>query len=73
AVPLLPLLPAHRLDSVPPERLRSAAFNRAPVGNGPFRLVEQRAGDRWIFAANDAFPDGLGGRPRLDRLVWRTV
>src|SRR6185437_1715066 len=33
----LAILPAHLLDSVPRAALRSAAWNQAPVGNGPFR------------------------------------
>jgi peptide/nickel transport system substrate-binding protein len=70
---LLPIAPRHALDSIPPERMRQAAFNRAPVGNGPFRFVEYRAGDRWIFEANPDFPEELGGRPWLDRVVWRVI
>ena len=34
----LAILPAHLLDSVPPQRLRDASWNMHPVGNGPFRL-----------------------------------
>ncbi|MEX0893170.1 MAG: ABC transporter substrate-binding protein, partial [Gemmatimonadota bacterium] len=72
-VPFLPVMPAHLLDRIPADRMRQAAFNRAPVGNGPFRFVEYRAGDRWVFAANDDFPEALGGRPWIDRLVWRVI
>lgn len=72
-LPFTPIVPRHLLDSIPPERLRQASFNRAPVGNGPFRFVSQRNNDRWVFEANEAFPEGLGGRPLLDRLVWRVV
>ncbi len=70
---LLPIMPHHALDSIPPAQLRQAAFNRAPVGNGPFRFVEYRAGDRWVFEANADFPEALGGRPWLDRVVWRVI
>jgi peptide/nickel transport system substrate-binding protein len=71
--PFLPVVPRHVLDTVPPERLRQASFNRAPVGNGPFRFVSQRANDRWVFEANPDFPEGLGGAPLLDRLIWRVI
>lgn len=71
--PFTPPVPRHLLDSIPAERLRQAAFNRAPVGNGPFRFVSRRAGDRWEFAANPDFPEALGGPARLDRLVWRVL
>lgn len=72
-VPFLPIMPAHLLDTIPSERMRQAAFNKRPVGNGPFRFVEYRANDRWVFEANPDFPQALGGRPYLDRLVWRVI
>jgi peptide/nickel transport system substrate-binding protein len=65
----LAILPAHLLDSVPPERLRQAAWNQAPVGNGPFRFVAHEPNRRWIFGANPAFPAALGGPPALERLI----
>lgn len=68
-----PLAPAHLLDSVPPERTAAAAFGRRPVGNGPFRFVEWRSGDRLVLEANPAFPAALGGRPHLDRVVYRVI
>lgn len=72
-LPFTPIMPAHLLDSVPPERLRQASFNQKPVGNGPFRFVSVRHNDRWVFEANEDFPAALGGRPYLDRFVWRVV
>ncbi|HEX2167898.1 MAG TPA: ABC transporter substrate-binding protein [Longimicrobiales bacterium] len=68
-----PIAPAHLLDSIPSSRMLQASFNRAPVGNGPFRFVEYRQNDRWIFEANPEFPEALGGRPYLDRVVWRPI
>ena len=72
-LPFFPIMPRHLLDTIPAGALQRAAFNRSPVGNGPFRFVSQRANDRWTFEANPDFPEGLGGRPYLDRLVWRVV
>jgi peptide/nickel transport system substrate-binding protein len=69
----LTIAPRHLLDSIPPERLRQAAFNQNPVGNGPFRFVSQRSRDRWIFDANPQFPEALGGPPNLERFVWRFI
>lgn len=71
--PFTPIVPRHVLDTVPAARMRQTPFNAAPVGNGPFRFVSYRPGDRWVFEANDDYPDGLGGRPLLDRLVWRVI
>ncbi|UCC71793.1 MAG: hypothetical protein JSV86_15670 [Gemmatimonadota bacterium] len=67
-------MPAHILGGVPPAGLRHHPFgSESPVGNGPFRFVEHRSGDRWVFEANPDFPEGLGGRPYVDRLVYRVI
>jgi peptide/nickel transport system substrate-binding protein len=70
---LLPIAPAHRLGDVPAGGLARAAFNDDPVGNGPFRFVSRRPNDRVVFEANPAFPEALGGRPNVDRLVYRVI
>ena len=69
----LAILPAHLLDSVPHSSLRSAAWNQAPVGNGPYRFVSHTPNRRWVFAANPAFPAALGGPSHIDRLVIAVV
>jgi peptide/nickel transport system substrate-binding protein len=65
----LPILPEHLLATVPRREMRRAAFNFDPVGNGPFRFVERRAGDHWTFARNAKFPSSLGGPPSLEGVV----
>lgn len=68
------ILPEHLLRDVPPEELRQHPFgSECPVGNGPFAFVAHRAQDRWIFEANPGFPEALGGRPFVDRYVYRIV
>jgi peptide/nickel transport system substrate-binding protein len=69
----LAIMPRHLLDSIPAARLRQAAFNKNPVGNGPFKFVSTRANDRWVFEANRAFPAALGGPPLLNRVIWRII
>jgi peptide/nickel transport system substrate-binding protein len=69
----LAILPAHLLDSVPHGRLRQAAWNEHPVGNGPFRFVRHDPNRRWVFDADTAFPAALGGPPHIDRLVIAVV
>jgi peptide/nickel transport system substrate-binding protein len=69
----LAILPAHLLDSVPHARLRAAAWNQAPVGNGPFTFVSHTPNRRWVFAANPGFPASLGGPPHFGRLVVAVV
>jgi len=65
----LAILPAHLLDTIPHDRLRQAAWNDAPVGNGPFRFIQHEANRRWVFAADSEFPRALGGPPRLERFI----
>ncbi len=65
----LAILPAHLLDTVPAARLREAAFNERPVGNGPFRFVAHEANRRWVFATDSAFPASLGGPSALERFI----
>lgn len=65
----LPILPEHLLGNVARADMRRAAFNLSPVGNGPFKFVERRAGDHWTFARNPRFPAVLGGPPHIGGVV----
>ncbi len=69
----LPVIPQHLLGAVAAADMRRAAFNTAPVGNGPFRFVRRVAGQRWEFARNDSFPASMGGAPRIRELVVAVV
>ena len=62
------ILPAHLLRDVPRESWRTAAFGRAPVGDGPYRFVRWTPGQTVELAADSAF---FLGRPHLRRLIWR--
>lgn len=46
------------------------AWEKAPVGTGPFSVREFRLDDRLVL---DAFADHFGGRPTVDRLTYRVV
>jgi peptide/nickel transport system substrate-binding protein len=67
-------VPMHLLKGVAPAELKNHPFSTTrPVGNGPFRFVSRRVGQSWTFEANPDFPKELGGRPYLDRLVYRII
>ncbi|HEX2188048.1 MAG TPA: ABC transporter substrate-binding protein [Longimicrobiaceae bacterium] len=68
-----PPVPAHLLRDAPPEALSRHPYGQRPVGNGPFRFVRRVPGQEWVFEANEAYPEALGGRPYLDRVVFRVV
>jgi peptide/nickel transport system substrate-binding protein len=70
---LTPAMPAHLLEDAAPAEMINHPFGHAPVGNVPFRFVRRAAGREWVFEANEDFPEALGGRPYLDRIVWRMV
>jgi peptide/nickel transport system substrate-binding protein len=65
----LAILPRHLMENVPYATLRQAGWNRAPIGNGPFRFESHESNRRWVFTANPSFPAALGGPPRLDRFI----
>jgi peptide/nickel transport system substrate-binding protein len=52
------------------EKVGAQAFNKAPIGTGPFRFTGQDVGRQMQFAANK---DYWGGAPSYDSLVLRIV
>jgi peptide/nickel transport system substrate-binding protein len=66
-------VPRHLLEGVTSADIARHAFNQHPVGNGPFRFVAWVQGEGLTLEANRDFPVELGGRPYLDRLVFRII
>jgi len=67
-------VPRHILEGTEPAQIRNHPYStRQPVGNGPFRFVDRRDGQSWTFEANEDHPEELGGRPYLDRIVYRVI
>jgi peptide/nickel transport system substrate-binding protein len=61
------VLPAHLLQNIPDSSLKTAPFNRNPVGSGPYKFT------RWVSGSTievDADSTFHGGRPKIDRLIW---
>jgi peptide/nickel transport system substrate-binding protein len=69
---LLPPLPSHVLGDVSAADAARHPLGTQPVGNGPYRFG-RRSSQEWVFEANPDFPVALGGRPYLDRIVYRTI
>ena len=68
------IMPEHLLRDVPAADLRQHPYGTVcPVGNGPFIFVEHREAASWTFQANPAFPTPLGGRPYVDRYIYRHI
>jgi ABC-type transport system substrate-binding protein len=63
-------LPAHLLDTIPPEGLARSSFVTHPVGSGPYRLVRTVAGQFVELAANQDF---FLGRPKIGRVIIRVA
>ena len=66
-------VPKHILGSVPPEQLTQHPYNQKPVGSGPFKFGDFRPNQSLMLQANPAFPQGLGGPPKLSRVVFRMI
>jgi peptide/nickel transport system substrate-binding protein len=61
------IAPMHLLAG---EDLRDSAFNREPVGSGPFKLVEWTDDNTIVLDANEDY--FRKGRPILDRLILKS-
>jgi len=66
----IPILPKHIFKDIPPEKISQSAFNRNPIGNGPFRMVEWMANRHVIFEFNAQF---ALGRPPIDRVIFSII
>lgn len=65
------IVPAHLLKGIPPEQLRSAPYNTAPVGSGPFEwkfieVIGNNPDDREQHINLSSFKNYAGGEPKLD-------
>ena len=63
------LLPRHVLEGA--SDAQQAAYARAPLGTGPFRITEFVSGDHVTAERNERFR--IAGQPYLDRVIFRFV
>jgi peptide/nickel transport system substrate-binding protein len=61
-------LPAHLLDTLPPDAIARSSFVTQPVGSGPYRLVRIVPGQFAELAANEKF---FLGHPKISRVIIR--
>ncbi len=45
-------------------------YSNNPIGTGPFKFVQWDRGDKIVLAANENY---WGGRPKLDRVIFRSI
>lgn len=70
-VGLTPILPAHVFSALTPAQVRTnIAFNRHPIGSGPFIVASFTENGQVVEEAN---PDYFRGAPHLDRLIFAPV
>jgi peptide/nickel transport system substrate-binding protein len=59
--------------AVPPKYIKEVGedgFVKKPIGTGPFQFVQWQKDDRLTLQAN---PNYWGGKPKVDRLVFRVI
>ncbi len=65
------LLPEHVLGKIPPDKLGDSAYNRNPVGNGPFKVESWTSGEELVLVANPNY--NLTEPPLLKRIVFKFI
>ncbi len=71
---VFPALPRHTLGGfTPAELLETPESARAPVGDGPFKLVEWIAGDSIRLERNEYFYRQVEGLPYLDAVTYKFI
>ena len=69
-VPFISILAMKGARVVPKEEIEKLGsnFGKFPIGTGPFKLVSMKEGEEIILEAN---PDYFGGRPYLDKIIFK--
>ena len=61
------VIPKHLLAG---KDINTDAFNRKPVGTGPYKLKEWIAGQKIVLEANERY---FEGRPNIDQYIYRII
>ncbi len=70
AIPWLYFLASFVVPKAYMERVGLEAFTRAPIGSGPYKIVEYQANARLVLEAFDRY---WGGAPAIQRVVFEFV
>jgi peptide/nickel transport system substrate-binding protein len=62
------IVPEHLLAKVPD--INTAAYNTNPIGTGPFKLVQRKAGSHMVYKRN---PDYHRGAPAIETVIHKFV
>ncbi len=62
------ILPSETYEAMDP-----AEFGRAPIGTGPYKVAEFKAGQSVELVRNDAYYDADWGQPQFDKLTVLTI
>ncbi len=62
------ILPKHVLQNV--SDINKAAFNRSPIGTGPFKFKEWMLAENVVVEANTAYHRG---KPKLDKIIYKVI
>ncbi|CVK19835.1 peptide ABC transporter substrate-binding protein [Sporomusa sphaeroides] len=62
------ILPKHRLENA--GDINKAAFNRAPIGTGPFKFKDWQIAEAVVLEANTSY---YRGKPVLDSIVYKVI
>lgn len=66
--PLCPIIPKHIFGDG--QDIKTHPMNMKPIGSGPFKFVEYKAGEHLILERYDKF---FLGAPRLDRIILKII
>ena len=61
------MIPKHLLEG---KDINTDAFNRKPIGTGPYKLREWIAGQKIVLDANDQY---FEGRPNINQFIYRII
>ncbi len=65
-----PIMPKHLLESAVGHEFSKAAWQRAPIGVGPYKFEEWQAGSHVTVVRNEDF---FGGAPAIERITFRFI